>query len=89
MGTMNCEEILAALNEYIEGNEAAPLCEEFKRHLSQCQPCQVVVNNMRQTILLCKDGRQYEIPPQCRDKIHALLREKFKARMAAAGNQNA
>ncbi len=86
---MNCEEILAALNEYVDGNEAAPLCEEFKRHLAGCQPCQVVVNNMRQTILLCKDGRRYEIPPQCREKIHALLREKFKARLEQGGGPKA
>lgn len=77
---MKCEEILAALNEYVDGNVDAPICAEFKRHLEGCSPCQVVVNNMRQTILLCKDGQTFEIPAPCREKLHQMLREKFAAR---------
>jgi anti-sigma factor RsiW len=80
---MKCEEILAALNEYVDGNEDAPMCAEFKRHLAGCGPCQVVVNNVRQTILLCKDGQTFEIPDSCREKLHQLLREKFTARQQA------
>lgn len=74
---MNCEELLAALNEYVDGKLDSPVCREFQQHLEGCNPCKVVVDNIRQTILLCKDGQTYEIPAPCREKLHQMLREKY------------
>lgn len=75
---MKCEEILAALNEYVDGKVDSPACQEFQKHLAGCNPCQVVVDNIRQTIVLCKDGQAYELPAPCREKLHAMLRAKWR-----------
>ena len=75
---MNCEELLAALNEYVDGTTTPGICEEFRRHLEGCNPCQVVVDNIRKTITLYKNGQPYELPVESRSKLHATLREKWK-----------
>ncbi len=73
---MTCEELLKALNDYVDGAQVAEICEEFSVHLAGCNPCQVVVDNIRQTIALYQGGIPYEIP---RD-FEARLQQSLKAR---------
>jgi anti-sigma factor RsiW len=75
---MKCEELLAMLNEYVDGTVNPGLCEEFEKHMADCNPCQVVVDNIRKTITLYKSGQPYELPVKFRDRLHTALREKWK-----------
>jgi anti-sigma factor RsiW len=75
---MKCEELLAMLNEYVDGTVDPAICEDFERHMAGCNPCQVVVDNIRQTITLYKNGEPCEIPVECRDRLHAVLRRKWQ-----------
>jgi len=81
---MKCQELMAALNDYLDGAESSALCQEFQRHLRDCPACQVVVDNVRHTILLCKDGQTYEIPAPCREKLRQALREKWRQKHPSA-----
>jgi anti-sigma factor RsiW len=74
---MKCEELLAMLNDYVDGGVDPGVCDQFEQHLAGCNPCQVVVDNIRKTITLYKDGRQYELPVSFRDKLHSALRAKW------------
>ncbi len=82
---MNCQDLLALLNEYVDGTVDPALCEEFEKHMSGCNPCQVVVDNIRQTITLYKNGQRYELPPAFRQRLHAALRERWLAAHQGAG----
>jgi len=75
---MNCDELLALMNDYVDGEVAAGLCAEFERHLAGCNPCQVVVDNIRKTITLYKAGEPYELPAPFRDHLHAALRTRWQ-----------
>ena len=81
---MKCEELMAALNEYVDGNVDLPICEEFKKHLEGCNPCQIVVDNIRKTITLYKDGLPYELPEAFHDKLSTCLKERWKEKFPAA-----
>ena len=74
---MKCGELLAALNEYVEGTVDPAICEEFERHLAGCNPCQVVVDNIRQTITLYKEGKPYQLPTEFRHRLHSTLRQRW------------
>ncbi len=78
MPFMNCDELLSLLNEYVDGETAAGLCVEFERHLAGCDPCQVVVDNIRKTITLYKAGEPYELPLAFRNQLHAALRARWQ-----------
>ena len=75
---MKCEELLAILNEYVDGEIDAVLCEEFEKHMAGCNPCQVVVDNIRKTIMLYQNGQPYELPVKFRSRLRAALRERWK-----------
>jgi len=78
MAIMKCEQMLAELGEYVDGTIDPSICEEFERHLGGCSPCQVVVDNLRQTISLYQNGQPYELPVEFRDRLHQALRERWK-----------
>ncbi len=75
---MKCSDLLAVLNEYVDGAINPTLCAEFEKHMSGCNPCQVVVDNIRQTITLYKNGQPYELPAKFRGQLHKALRQRWK-----------
>lgn len=75
---MNCEELLAMLNDYVDGGVDPGVCEQFEKHLVGCNPCQVVVDNIRKTITLYKNGQPHALPISFRAKLHESVREKWK-----------
>jgi len=75
---MKWEELLAVLNEYVDGTVDPTVCEEFEKHMAGCNPCQVVVDNIRKTITLYKEGQPYEIPARFHGRLHAVLRQRWR-----------
>ena len=75
---MKCAELLATLNEYVDGTVDPAICEEIEKHMAGCNPCQVVVDNIRQTITLFKEGKPYDLPITFRQRLHSALRQRWK-----------
>jgi anti-sigma factor RsiW len=74
---MKCEDLLKALNDYVDGAIDPAICETFENHLAGCNPCQVVVDNIRKTITLYKGDEVFEIPVELRTRLHSKLRERW------------
>jgi anti-sigma factor RsiW len=85
---MKCEELLAALNDYVDGTLEPGVCESFEEHLQGCNPCQVVVDNIRGTITLYRAGEPYEMPPEFHDRLRQALREKWRAKFRQPATQD-
>lgn len=81
---MTCEELLAALNEVIDDASALALYAEFADHLAGCNPCQLVVDNIRKTIQLFKAGEPYPMPVAFQDRFRDALKAKWKAKFPHA-----
>lgn len=75
---MKCEELLALLNEYVDGTVDPAICDAFKEHLAGCNPCQVVIDNIRKTITLYQAGQPCPLPDAFREHLHAALRRRWK-----------
>jgi anti-sigma factor RsiW len=80
---MKCEELLAMLNEYVDGSVDPAICDAFKEHLAGCNPCQVVVDNIRKTIRLYRAGESYELPLTFRQQLHDVLRQRWLGKHGA------
>jgi RNA polymerase sigma-70 factor (ECF subfamily) len=80
---MQCDELLAALNQYVDGELDPGICNPFQEHLADCNPCQIVVDNIRQTIRLFKAEEQFDLPPTLHQRLARLLREKWKGKVDA------
>lgn len=82
---MKCDDLLALLSEYVDGSVDPALCEEFEKHMAGCNPCKVVVDNIRKTITLYKGTERYELPVVFRNKLHAALRQRWKEKHPEGG----
>jgi len=81
---MTCEELLKALNEVIDNESALAIYHEFAEHLTGCNPCQLVVDNIRKTIQLYKSGEPYHMPAAFQDRFRQVLLAKWKAKFPHA-----
>lgn len=79
---MKCEDLMRQLNDYVDGSIDPSICKEFERHMAGCNPCQVVVDNIRKTITLFREGSRVELPLQFRARLHSALRERWKTTRA-------
>jgi hypothetical protein len=75
---MKCEELLSMLNDYLDGTADQAICKEFEQHMAGCNPCQVVIDNIRKTITLYREGQRYDLPTAFRERLHNVLRERWK-----------
>jgi Putative zinc-finger len=81
---MTCEELLKALNDYVDGVELTEICEEFSQHLAGCNPCQVVVDNIRQTVSLYRAGQPYEMPMSFEERLQQKLRSRWEEKFGSS-----
>jgi anti-sigma factor RsiW len=77
---MKCDELLSLLSEYVDGTVDPGICAEFERHMAGCNPCQVVVDNIRQTISIYRAGEPWALPVEFRERLHVTLRERWRQR---------
>ena len=82
---MKCDDLLKALNEYVDGNIEPAMCTEFEEYLAGCNPCEVVVDNIRKTITLYKAGEVYPMPEGFRNRLHQKLKDEWREKFAGAG----
>lgn len=81
---MKCEELLAALGEYIDGNIDPAICESLEEHLKDCNPCHIVVDNIRKTIQLYRAGERFELPAEFHQRLCQQLRQHWRSKFPSA-----
>jgi anti-sigma factor RsiW len=69
---VKCEDLLKAISDYIDGEIDPSICEELEKHLRDCDPCKVVVDTVRKTILLYKGTELYELPYEVKERLHKV-----------------
>ena len=70
----NCREMLASLNDYIDGELDTSLCEELEKHMNGCDNCRIVVNTIKKTIELYReDCATDRLPADVRSRLLTRL----------------
>ena len=75
---MKCEDLLLMLNDYVDGDIDPTICAEFENHLTGCDPCQVVVDNVRKTVSLYQGYKEYPLPPEFHQRLCDCLRARWR-----------
>ena len=72
----DCQKHIQAIADYIDGELDAGLCKELEDHLKGCRNCRLMVDSLKQTVMLCKDGKCEELT----ESIGARLNDAIKKR---------
>jgi anti-sigma factor RsiW len=75
-----CQDYISDISDYIDGEIDATLCEQIEKHLGECENCRIMVDTLRQTVTLCRDGKEEPLPPVLEEKLKALLRTRWNAK---------
>lgn len=78
---MKCEELLKILNDYVDGELDPSVCKGFEEHLAGCNPCKVVVDNIRHVIQLYRAGEPYPLPPEFQQRLQEVLRRHWEKKL--------
>lgn len=73
-----CAEYVSDLNDYLDGEISPELCEELERHIGQCENCRIMVDTLKKTVTLCREGVREDLPESLQVKLNDLLREKWR-----------
>jgi len=73
----HCSDYINNLNDYLDGEISPELCKELETHIGHCNNCRIMVDSLKQTVSLCREGKEESLPKTLEDKLTNLLREKW------------
>lgn len=73
----NCPDYINDLNDYLDGQLDSSLCAEIEAHIGQCHNCRIMVDTMKQTVSLCRDGKIEQLPGVVEEKLRQLLKNRW------------
>jgi anti-sigma factor RsiW len=68
-----CQQLIAQLSSFLDGDLDPALCEKIELHLATCPVCPVVVDTTKKTIALYHDAPLPPLPPTVRQHLIAAL----------------
>lgn len=72
-----CPDYINDLNDYLDGNISPELCAEIEAHIGECRNCRIMVDTLKQTVKLCREGREEALPPALEKSLKNLLRQRW------------
>ena len=75
--TRNCPEYVSELNDYLDGTLDSNLCSEIEKHLGECENCRIMVDTLKQTVKLCRGGKEEPLPAALESRLNNLLKAKW------------
>jgi predicted anti-sigma-YlaC factor YlaD len=80
--TVNCNDVLEQLSDFLDEDQRADLCRKIEEHLSQCHGCRFQVDTVKKTITLYQADRQadrtIELPVTVSRSLQAKLDREYQ-----------
>jgi predicted anti-sigma-YlaC factor YlaD len=73
MKMLSCEEVLANLSDYIDGECSTELRAQLEDHISKCRRCRVVVNSTGKMLKILVDVEPFEVPLAVSARLYSRL----------------
>ncbi len=74
----DCNKYIQNIVDFVDGEIDKSLCTELENHLKGCRNCRIMVDTLRQTVVLCREGKKEPLPPELESRLNNLLRERWK-----------
>ena len=74
----NCSKYIQNIADYIDGEIDQSLCADIEKHLKDCKNCRIMVDTLKQTVVLCRDGKKEKLPPELEAKLNDVLKARWQ-----------
>ena len=75
--TMNCQQIVDLLVDYLDGDLAAEQEQRLEEHLESCPPCVKFIDSYRSTSTVCRRALTIEMPGAVKSTLFDFLRTEL------------
>ena len=75
----SCEDVRAALSDYVDGDVSPDLRRELERHLSECRTCQVLYDTTRKTLQIVTNVGSFEVPEAASERLVTRIMKRLTA----------
>lgn len=73
-----CPDYISELNDFLDGTLDPQTCEEISRHVGECRNCRIMVDTLKQTVTLCRDGIKEPLPAALESKLTGMLKQRWE-----------
>jgi anti-sigma factor RsiW len=73
-----CSKHIQDIADYLDGELDAKLCEDLENHLKDCKNCRLMVDSLKQTVILCRDGVREELPESISSRLNDVIRRRWE-----------
>jgi anti-sigma factor RsiW len=73
----NCPDYINDLNDYLDDGVSPELCAEIEAHIGRCDNCRIMVDTLKQTVTLCREGKPEPLPPELETRLNLLLKDRW------------
>lgn len=73
-----CKALIAELADYIDGELDPELCKQLEKHMAACDNCRLMVDTLRKTIQLCREGTCVDLPEDVQEKLNRALAKSWQ-----------
>ena len=65
----SCEDVRAAISNYMDGDVPPDLRLELERHLAECRTCRVLYDTTRRTLQIVTNVGTFEVPETVSEQL--------------------
>jgi anti-sigma factor RsiW len=70
-----CQDLVAQINDYLDGDLSPERMTALERHLADCVCCTGFAASLRRAVHACRDSGQSTLPPAVRRRARARIAE--------------
>jgi len=74
----HCSKYIQNIADYIDGEIDESLCADIEKHLKECNNCRLMVDSLKQTVVLCRDGKKEKLPPELENRLNNVLKSRWQ-----------
>lgn len=75
---VSCNDFLAALGDYLEGETPSELRRQLEQHLAHCITCQVITDSTAKTLKVVTDSGEFDLSEELPEKVIDEIMDRVK-----------
>jgi len=76
---ITCEQFMAELGDYLDGQSAAEVREQLESHLSHCRICRVIYDSTCKTVKIVTEAGSFDLPQDVSEAVTEKIMEKLRS----------
>jgi len=76
---ISCQDFMAELGNYLDGDLAAEVRRRLEQHLAHCKICTVIYDSARKTVRIVTDSESFDLPDEALQPIVEKIMGRIRA----------